>query len=54
MRKRQACYAGPAAGAAQLLQDYANAGASHIIVRFTGDAEGQLEAFSGIRARLGW
>ncbi len=54
MRKRQACYAGPAAGAAQFLEDYASAGASHVIVRFTGDPEGALEAFSGVRARLGW
>jgi alkanesulfonate monooxygenase SsuD/methylene tetrahydromethanopterin reductase-like flavin-dependent oxidoreductase (luciferase family) len=54
MRKRQASYGGPAAGALQFLQGYANAGATHIIVRFTGAPEAQLETFTGIRAQLGW
>src|SRR6202022_1148670 len=39
MRRRQACYAGPAAGAAELLKGFADAGASHMIVRFPGDPE---------------
>ena len=54
MRKRQACYAGPAAGTAQFLKGFVDAGASHIIVRFTGDPEAQFETFAGIRAQLGW
>jgi alkanesulfonate monooxygenase SsuD/methylene tetrahydromethanopterin reductase-like flavin-dependent oxidoreductase (luciferase family) len=52
--QRQACYGGPADGAAEFLQGYANAGASHVIVRFAGDPEPQLDAFTGLRARLGW
>lgn len=54
MRKRQACYGGPAAGAASFLQGYASAGASHLIVRFTGDHDRNLEAFARLRAELGW
>jgi alkanesulfonate monooxygenase SsuD/methylene tetrahydromethanopterin reductase-like flavin-dependent oxidoreductase (luciferase family) len=54
LRKRQACYGGPPAGAARYLRDYANAGATHIIVRFTGNPEAQLEAFTSLRAELGW
>ena len=54
MRKRQACYGGPAAGAADFLRGYAAAGASHMIVRFTGDPERQLETFTALRAQLGW
>jgi alkanesulfonate monooxygenase SsuD/methylene tetrahydromethanopterin reductase-like flavin-dependent oxidoreductase (luciferase family) len=54
LRKRQACYGGPAGGAAQFLRGFAEAGASHMIVRFTGEPEGQLEAFAALRAQLGW
>ena len=54
MRRRQACYAGPAAGAAAFLKGFADAGASHMIVRFTGDHERNLEAFTSLRAELGW
>ena len=54
MRRRQACYAGPAAGAAAFLKGFADAGASHMIVRFTGDHERNLDAFTRLRADLGW
>jgi len=54
LRKRQACYAGPAAGAAAFLQAYADAGADHLIVRFTGEHDRNLEALAGLRAQLGW
>jgi alkanesulfonate monooxygenase SsuD/methylene tetrahydromethanopterin reductase-like flavin-dependent oxidoreductase (luciferase family) len=54
MRRRQACYAGPAAGAAAFLKDFADAGASHLIVRFTGDPAGNLEILMRLRADLGW
>ena len=54
MRRRQACYAGPAAGAGAFIKDFADAGASHMIVRFTGDHEHNLETFTGLRAELGW
>ena len=54
MRRRQACYAGPAAGAAEFLRGFADAGASHTIVRFTGDHERNLETFTRLRAKLAW
>jgi alkanesulfonate monooxygenase SsuD/methylene tetrahydromethanopterin reductase-like flavin-dependent oxidoreductase (luciferase family) len=53
MRKRQACYGGPAAGAVEFLQGFASAGASHIIVRFAGDPDRQLELLAGLRMQLG-
>jgi alkanesulfonate monooxygenase SsuD/methylene tetrahydromethanopterin reductase-like flavin-dependent oxidoreductase (luciferase family) len=54
MRKRQACFGGPAVAAAAWLKGYADAGATDLIVRFTGDHERQLETMSGVRAQLGW
>jgi alkanesulfonate monooxygenase SsuD/methylene tetrahydromethanopterin reductase-like flavin-dependent oxidoreductase (luciferase family) len=54
LRQRQACYGGPAAGAAEYLKGYADAGASHLIVRFTGDHERSLETLIRLRADLGW
>jgi len=53
MRRRQACYAGPAVGAAAFLKGFADAGASHVIVRFTGDHERNLENFVRLRVELG-
>ncbi len=47
LRRRQACYAGSAAGAVECLQNYAAAGAGHLILRFTGGARAQ----SGGRCR---
>jgi alkanesulfonate monooxygenase SsuD/methylene tetrahydromethanopterin reductase-like flavin-dependent oxidoreductase (luciferase family) len=54
LRQRQACYGGPAAGAAAYLKGYADAGASHLIVRFTGDHARNLETLIRLRADLGW
>jgi probable F420-dependent oxidoreductase len=54
MRARQSTYAGPASGAADYLAAYAEAGASHIMLRFAGDHERHLEAGAQLRQRLGW
>jgi alkanesulfonate monooxygenase SsuD/methylene tetrahydromethanopterin reductase-like flavin-dependent oxidoreductase (luciferase family) len=54
MRRRQGVYGGPAAGAAEWLQGFAEAGATHLIIRFAGDHERQLEALAALRADLGW
>jgi len=54
LRKRQACYGGPAAGAANYLKGYADAGATDLIVRFAGHHERNLETFTKLRAELGW
>jgi alkanesulfonate monooxygenase SsuD/methylene tetrahydromethanopterin reductase-like flavin-dependent oxidoreductase (luciferase family) len=48
-RRRQACYAGPPAGAAEWLNSYAEAGASHLVLRFAGDHERHLEAVAKLR-----
>jgi alkanesulfonate monooxygenase SsuD/methylene tetrahydromethanopterin reductase-like flavin-dependent oxidoreductase (luciferase family) len=54
MRRRQACYAGPAEGAAAFLKGFGDAGANHMIVRFPGDPERNLETFTRLRSDLGW
>jgi probable F420-dependent oxidoreductase len=54
LRGRQTTYAGPAAGAADYLAAYAEAGASHIMLRFAGDHERHLEVGAQIRQRLRW
>jgi alkanesulfonate monooxygenase SsuD/methylene tetrahydromethanopterin reductase-like flavin-dependent oxidoreductase (luciferase family) len=52
IRQRQACYGGPAAGLADFLRGYVKAGATHIIVRFVGDPDRQLEIVARFRAQL--
>lgn len=52
LRRRQACYAGPRAGLAEWLQGYATAGARHLVLRFAGDHERQLEILAAIRPQL--
>ena len=54
MRRRQGVYGGPAASAAEFLKGFADAGASHMIIRFVGDPHHQLEAVTAIRTQLGW
>lgn len=54
IRRRQMSYAGPAAGAAAWMKSYADAGASHIVLRFAGDHERLLEAVARLRRDLGW
>jgi alkanesulfonate monooxygenase SsuD/methylene tetrahydromethanopterin reductase-like flavin-dependent oxidoreductase (luciferase family) len=54
MRKRQMSFAGPAAAAAEWLAAYAQAGATHLVLRFAGDHERHLEAVSHLRRELGW
>ena len=52
MRARQATYAGPAAGAAEWLSNWAGAGASHLVLRFAGEAERHLEAIAKLRPQI--
>ena len=54
IRKRQMSYAGPAAGAAAWMKSYADAGASHLVLRFAGDHERHLEIVARLRRDLGW
>jgi probable F420-dependent oxidoreductase len=53
-RSRQANYAGPASGAAAWLKSYVDEGASHLVLRFAGDHERNLETFARFRGELGW
>ncbi len=52
VRKRQACYAGPAAGLAVWLKSYMDAGVDHLIVRCAGDHERHLDILAAIRSKL--
>ncbi len=54
LRRRQACFGGPKAAAADYLRSYADAGADHLIVRFTGEHERNLDTLTALRAELGW
>jgi hypothetical protein len=54
MRKRQRCYGGPAGGAAEWLAGYARAGVDHMVLRFAGEHERQLDAVAELRRRLNW
>jgi alkanesulfonate monooxygenase SsuD/methylene tetrahydromethanopterin reductase-like flavin-dependent oxidoreductase (luciferase family) len=54
MRRRQATFAGPPSAAAEWLARHAEAGASDLIVRFTGEHERSLETLAALRTRLGW
>ena len=49
----QAGFGGPAEEAAAWLA-YADEGASHIMIRFAGDHDNNLEKFAKIRSTLGW
>lgn len=53
LRKRQACFAGPAEAAAEWVGSYARAGVSHAILRFAGDNASQIEALAGVRHTIG-
>ena len=53
-RNRERCFAGTEAGAAAWIKSYADAGASHIVLRFAGDTERQLDIAARLRRGLGW
>ena len=53
MRDEGAFYAGPAEGMVEWVNGFVSAGASHLVLRFAGDPEPQLEAVAGVRARIG-
>lgn len=53
-RRRQACYAGPAARLGEWLAGYLQAGASHLVLRFAGEHERHMEAVAHVRTGMGW
>jgi alkanesulfonate monooxygenase SsuD/methylene tetrahydromethanopterin reductase-like flavin-dependent oxidoreductase (luciferase family) len=52
LRKRQASFAGSVQAAVDWIQGYVNEGARHVVLRFAGDHERNLEAFAKVRAML--
>lgn len=54
LRRRQASYAGPAGGLGDWLATYAQAGASHLVLRFAGDHERHQDIVAKLRQELGW
>ncbi len=52
LRRRQACYAGPRDGLGAWLKSYADAGASHLMLRFAGDHERQMEEVARLRPAI--
>ena len=49
LKVHQAYYAGPAAGVADWIRPFREAGAEHLILRFSGDHERHLEAIAALR-----
>ena len=54
LRRHHTYYAGPEDGAGVWLKGYADNGVSHIVLRFAGEHERQLEAVMRIKKGLGW
>ena len=52
IRRRQACYAGPRAGAVDWLSSFVAGGASHLALRIIGDHQRNIEIAAQIRAEL--
>lgn len=52
-RDNEACYAGPLERAVEWLGMFVAAGASHLVLRFAGDHDRQLEAFASARFQIG-
>ena len=53
-RARERCFAGTESGAAAWIKSYADAGASHIMLRFVGDNQRQLDTATRLKLALGW
>lgn len=52
IRKHQACFAGPAASAAQWLNGYVEQGCQYIVLRIAGEHERHLDAVARLREQL--
>lgn len=52
LRKRQECFAGPPAAVAEYLSGYAQAGASHLVLRFAGEHPRHLETIARARSHI--
>ena len=54
IRKRQACFGGPAQAVAEWIAGFIEAGVEHLVLRFAGEHEQHLELMAELRARHGW
>ena len=52
LRRRQACFAGSAGAAVDWIDGYAEAGASHFVLRLVGDQDALLETVAGLRPAI--
>ncbi|MDB3952601.1 LLM class flavin-dependent oxidoreductase [Alphaproteobacteria bacterium] len=52
LKKRQACFGGSLENAVDWLQGYVDQGARHIVLRFAGDHEQNLDRLAGLAGRL--
>ncbi|HAA93070.1 MAG TPA: LLM class F420-dependent oxidoreductase [Rhodospirillaceae bacterium] len=52
LKKRQACFGGTAEGAVEWLQGYVDQGARHIVLRFAGDHDNNLDRLAGVGEKL--
>ena len=52
LKQRQACFAGPAAAAAEWIDSYVQQGARTVVLRFAGEHERHLETIAKLRASL--
>jgi hypothetical protein len=52
MKKRQACFSGPAAAAVEWLNGYVEQGARYLVLRFAGDHERHMETIARVREKL--
>lgn len=53
LKKRQACFSGPASAAVEWINGYVEQGARYVVLRFAGEHERHLELFAQQRAALG-
>ena len=52
LKKRQACFSGPANAAAEWINGYVEQGARYVVLRFAGEHERHLELFAKLRSAL--
>src|SRR5688572_2449802 len=52
LKQRQACFGGSASGAVEWLNGYVREGAQHLVLRFAGDHERNLETMAKLREKL--